>query len=170
MNMKKTNVLSVMTDQILLPSPIGNLLIEATPKGISSLQILSKTKNAEGLSENPKIKNPHIGKAVKLLRKYFSGKNTEFDLDFDLQGTDFQKKSWSALQKIPYGKTISYSTQAKSIKKPKAVRAVGSANGKNPIPILIPCHRVVSQDGSLGGYSGGLDIKRFLLKLEGQTL
>ncbi len=102
----------------------------------------------------------------KQITEYLNGKRKKFELRFDPKGTIFQKKVWRVISKIPYGHTASYQTLAQLIKNPKAVRAVGTACGKNPYPILIPCHRVVSSNGSLGGYSGGLAIKKYLLQLE----
>ena len=102
----------------------------------------------------------------KQLENYFDGKMKSFELPLYLDGTPFQKKVWSALIKIPYGKTVSYSDIAKKIKNKNAVRAVGSANGKNKFPILIPCHRVISKNGTLGGYSSGERIKKWLLEHE----
>ena len=103
------------------------------------------------------------------LGEYFAGHRKEFDLPLHLQGTEFQKLAWRALTRIPYGRTISYSKQAQSMKKKNAVRATGSANGSNLFPIIIPCHRVVRSDGSFGGYAGGLDLKKKLLQLEGSS-
>lgn len=91
-------------------------------------------------------------------------------MKLDLDGTEFQREAWGAMRKIPFGSTISYGDQARSIGKPKAFRAVGSANGKNPVPIIVPCHRVLASDGSLGGYSLGLPMKRRLLALEGVSV
>lgn len=101
---------------------------------------------------------------------YFAGNLQCFSIPLNMQGTPFQMAVWQALRNIPYGKTISYKTLALNIDNPKAVRAVGSANGKNPLPIIIPCHRVIQSDQTLGGYSGGLTTKVNLLKLEGLTL
>jgi len=103
---------------------------------------------------------------VKQLDEYFTGQRKRFDLVFELAGTDFQREVWRELFKIPFGKTVSYKDIAGRIKNPKAVRAVGSANGKNPVCIIIPCHRVIAADGSIGGYAGGLSVKRKLLALE----
>lgn len=103
---------------------------------------------------------------VSQLKKYFDGTLKDFDIECSQEGTDFQKKVWSSLVKIPYGKTVSYSTLAQMIDNPKAVRAVGGANNKNKIPIVIPCHRVIGADGSLTGYAGGLEVKKILLKIE----
>lgn len=116
--------------------------------------------------------NPVLGgylqTAISELLRYFQGERVQFTVPLDLSsGTLFQQQVWQALQQIPYGQTISYKTLAMMINNPKAVRAVGGANGKNPLPIIIPCHRVIQADGNLGGYSGGVAIKRELLALEG---
>jgi methylated-DNA-[protein]-cysteine S-methyltransferase len=112
--------------------------------------------------------------AARELAEYFAGERTEFDLPLAMAGTDFQRRVWAALREIPYGETVSYGELARGIGKESASRAVGLANGKNPVAIIVPCHRVVGSDGSLTGYGGGLDRKRFLLALEqrvsGQTL
>ena len=107
-----------------------------------------------------------LQKSVRQFGEYFAGKRKSFDLPQDVAGTPFQIKVWKELSKIPYGETCSYKTVAAAVKNSKAVRAVGSANGKNPLCIIVPCHRVIAHDGSLGGYSGGLDIKMRLLELE----
>lgn len=101
------------------------------------------------------------------LKEYFSRQRREFDVPLDIQGSDFQKRVWTELLKIPYGRTVSYKYIARKLGDLKAIRAVGKANGSNPIPVIIPCHRIINSDGSLGGYSGGLKIKERLLKLEG---
>lgn len=104
---------------------------------------------------------------IRQLEEYFSGKREVFDLPLSPRGTAFQLRVWKSLQNIPFGKTVSYSDIAHDIRNPNAVRAVGLANGRNPIPIIIPCHRVIGKDGSLTGYGGGLPIKEKLLALEG---
>ncbi|MDG2114622.1 MAG: methylated-DNA--[protein]-cysteine S-methyltransferase, partial [Actinomycetota bacterium] len=105
--------------------------------------------------------------ATNQLVEYFSGQRQEFDLPLDLRGTEFQRSAWRALADIPYGETASYGEQAARIGRPTAVRAVGAANGRNPISIVLPCHRVVGSNGSLTGFAGGLDSKRLLLQHEG---
>lgn len=110
--------------------------------------------------------NPLLSQAVDQLRAYFAGELRDFDLTLDLEGTDFQRRVWRELRCIPYGETRSYSFVANALGAPKAVRAVGAANGRNPIPIVVPCHRVIGAGGSLVGYGGGLPLKRFLLDLE----
>ncbi|WP_367914683.1 methylated-DNA--[protein]-cysteine S-methyltransferase [Leadbetterella sp. DM7] len=107
-----------------------------------------------------------LEKAARQLEEYLSGKRETFDLKLDPDGTDFQKKVWDLLQTIPFGKTKTYAWMADQLGDPKVIRAAASANGKNPIAVVIPCHRVIGSDGSLTGYAGGLDNKRFLLELE----
>jgi len=113
-----------------------------------------------------KAETPLIKKAASQLDEYFKGKRKVFDLPLSLNGTDFQIDVWKALQKIPFGETRSYGEIARVIRRPKAVRAVGMANNRNPIVIIVPCHRVIGHDGSLTGYGGGLELKQKLLELE----
>ena len=111
--------------------------------------------------------NGLLVEAVRQLRAYFAGERREFRLPLDPQGTDFQRQVWRELESIPYGQTRSYSQIAAAIGAPRAVRAVGAANGANPLPIVVPCHRVIGSDGRLTGYGGGLALKKRLLELEG---
>ena len=152
-------------NQIVITSPVGKLRLIASDKGLVAIDVrnVRVASDLETSASAQKI----LSATKKQLEQYFAGKRTTFDIPLDLQGTEFQQQAWRALCRIPYGKTISYGQQAKNIKKPKAFRAVGSANGKNPIPIIVPCHRVVASDGSLGGYSLGLKMKKQLLALEG---
>ena len=113
--------------------------------------------------------NAVIMQAAEQLSEYFEKKRTKFELPLEISGTDFQKRVWQELLKIPYGTTISYAELAERAGNKKACRAAGSANGKNRLPIVIPCHRVISSDGKIGGYSGGLFVKRMLLEIEGIT-
>ncbi len=154
--------------QIKLESPLGALFLKASERGLcglsfekySDVAFLNKTKNFS-LKE-------HLAKGKTFLEAYFKKqKPSLLSLSFDLEGTPFQKQVWNALSKISYGQTLSYQGLAERIQKPKACRAVGSANGKNPLFIIIPCHRVIAANGSMGGYSGGLKVKEFLLRLEG---
>jgi O-6-methylguanine DNA methyltransferase len=152
-------------------SPVGKLHILATDKHLKFLEFSSglqkfqeKLLKKEVLIANKS--NKITDATIEQLKQYFKGELENFDIPLDPEGTLFQKLAWKALRKIPYGKTVSYQGQAQKIKKPKAQRAVGSANGANPIAIVIPCHRVISSDGTLGGYGGGLDIKKKLLDLE----
>jgi len=110
--------------------------------------------------------HPILMNAIVQLQEYFTGDRTEFDLPLDLRGTEFQQSAWRALATIPYGQTATYGEQAQRIGRPKAVRAIGAANGRNPVSIVLPCHRVVGADGSLTGFAGGLDAKRYLLAFE----
>jgi O-6-methylguanine DNA methyltransferase len=115
--------------------------------------------------------NAHLDVLSAQLDNYFKGQPESFDIPLDfLGGTDFQKSVWAIVHKIPYGQTTTYGQISQKLGKPGAVRAVGAANGANPIPIVVPCHRVIQADGKLGGYSGGLDIKDALLRLEGAVL
>lgn len=109
---------------------------------------------------------PVLEAAAAQLRKYFAGERTAFDLPLELDGSAFQQEAWRALADIPYGETVSYGEHARRLGRPDAVRAVGAANGANPIPIVLPCHRVIGADGSLTGFGGGLQTKRALLDLE----
>lgn len=108
-----------------------------------------------------------FSEAVEQLSQYFEGKRTEFNLSISLKGTAFQKQVWQELRNIPYGKTATYGEIAERINNPKACRAVGLANNKNPLPIIVPCHRIIGKDGSLTGFGGGLELKKQLLDLEG---
>jgi len=104
-----------------------------------------------------------VNSAITQLKEYFDGSRRDFELSLDLQGTEFQVAAWNALAEIPYGRTASYGQQAASIGRPKAVRAIGGANGRNPVAIVLPCHRIVGADGSLTGFGGGIAVKKWLL-------
>ncbi len=146
-------------------SPIGKLLLLGKDGIVEELHFPNSTKLQtpdKGLEDEQSFKQ-----VIRQLNEYFQGKRKRFDLKLSPAGTPFQKSVWQQLQNIPFGQTVSYSFIAEKIGNPKASRAVGMANNKNPIPIIIPCHRVLGKDGSLTGYGGGLDTKRFLLDLEG---
>ena len=149
---------------LVMSSPVGKLTLVASSKGLVAIDVCNNTKQV--VTTKDASAQEILIKTKKQLEQYFAGKRTSFDVALDLVGTEFQVKAWRALCRIPFGKTISYGQQASNIKNPKAFRAVGSANGKNPIPIIVPCHRVVASDGSLGGYSLGLKMKIQLLALE----
>jgi len=136
--------------------------VVASDLGIRAIE-LNATAEVPG---HERESNPLLCRAVAQLDAYFAGDLYEFELPLDVQGTEFQKRVWRQLRQIPYGETRSYGFVAGAIGAPKAVRAVGAANGRNPIPVVVPCHRVVGADGSLTGYGGGLPLKRFLLDLE----
>jgi len=142
------------------------LRVVASSTGIS--EILLHWSNPPEGEENPK--NPLLCEAIKQLNAYFAGDLRSFDLPLDIRGTEFQCKVWHQLLEIPYGETRSYSEIAQAIHAPKAVRAVGAANGANPISIVVPCHRVIGSSGKLVGYGGGLPMKKRLLALERGSL
>ena len=112
---------------------------------------------------------PPLAAAAAQLDEYFAGERRDFDLELDLEGTEFQRAVWDELLRIPYGETMSYGELARRLGRPERVRAVGAANGRNPVAIVVPCHRVIGADGSLTGYGGGLDRKRALLAIEGSA-
>lgn len=144
-------------------SPIGTICIEADGEAVTRVCLNVEEKYRDSRE------NAVTRKAKQELAEYFAGERKQFSIPVRPQGTAFQKTVWQALQEIPYGETRSYGEIARIIGNPKAFRAVGGANNKNPIPILIPCHRVIGADGSLVGFGGGLQIKQILLKLEGIT-
>ncbi len=140
----------------------------ASIKGIREI-LINKKPGLDKLSEITQITpdDPKVLNTLSQLREYFNRQRKEFDLQLEILGTDFQKKVWDELIKIPYGETISYGELANRMGDKNLMRAVAAANGANPIPIIIPCHRVIGADGSLTGYGGGLDVKQKLLELEG---
>jgi methylated-DNA-[protein]-cysteine S-methyltransferase len=152
-----------------LESPIGTLLLAGDASGLQ--QILFSTDGRPARPDPEWQEDPSaLTEPVRQLNAYFAGQLEQFDLALLPQGTPFQQKVWSELQKIPYGETISYGELARRIGNPKASRAVGLANGSNPISIVIPCHRVIGSNGKLTGYGGGLPIKEKLLALEKRQL
>lgn len=160
----------------LLATPIGNITLSATDKGIcwvsfdtgENTTLELKQWGQRWLSCNQVVegRTDLLEQGMEQLAEYFRGLRTDFSTPLDLHGTEFQKKVWNALQRIPYGEVRSYKDVAQAIGSPKAVRAVGGANNRNPLSIFIPCHRVVGSDGALVGYGGGLKIKDYLLALE----
>ena len=153
-----------------IESPVGNLWLIASEKGLHALvwdKDLKQTKYKKLFKELTESKShPVIAKAARQLKEYFSGKRKDFDVPLAPTGTEFQMKAWKQLSRIPYGKTISYAEQAKRLGNTKASRAVGTANSRNPISIIVPCHRVIAKSGSLSGFGGGVHNKKFLLELE----
>lgn len=147
-------------DIFMITTPIGTMIATADEENITSLDF---AEDAPNLTHSD---NPLLLRLEKELSEYFEGKRRTFTLPLNPQGTPFQQTVWKTLQTIPYGETISYAKEAQLFGNPKAIRAVASANGRNPIAILIPCHRVIASGGGIGGYSGGLWRKEFLLKLE----
>ncbi len=156
--------------QYKMASSVGPLYVVASTKGLQGVffnkQKAPTVKSLDGSEAMHQV----VVRTVKQIEEYLAGQRKQFNVDFDIAGTPFQMQVWRELYKIPFGKTVSYSDIARRINNPKAVRAVGSANGKNPICIIIPCHRVIAANGMIGGYGGGLPRKRHLLKVEGVML
>jgi methylated-DNA-[protein]-cysteine S-methyltransferase len=148
----------------LLSTPIGTLRLVSDGGHLMAIEF--EGRHGPG-AEDSEIDDPVLDACANQLREYFAGERDRFDLPLAPEGTAFQRAVWQALTNIPHGKLCSYSDIAGAIGRPAAVRAVGAANGRNPLPIVVPCHRVIGSDGSLTGYAGGLDIKRGLLELEG---
>jgi methylated-DNA-[protein]-cysteine S-methyltransferase len=153
-----------------LDTPIGELRLAATETGLAAVLFANQKDIAFPKREGSAKARAHLDKAVKALERYFEGKQTDFSgLTLAAEGTAFQKSVWAALARIPFGETRSYRDIACAIGNPKGVRAVGLANGRNPLPIIVPCHRVIGADGSLTGFGGGLPTKKWLLEFEGLT-
>lgn len=148
-----------------MDSPVGPLTLAGTGSTLFHLRMTDQTHEPDRSGWQPAGPGA-FGVAVEQLEAYFAGQLSEFELDLELVGTDFQRRVWAALQTIPYGQTRSYGQIAEQIGSPGASRAVGLANGRNPIGIIVPCHRVIGSSGGLTGYGGGLDRKRTLLSLE----
>lgn len=153
-------------------APFGILTVVASDKGVRFCMFAQDAhpKSFEGLVIKDDANHPMVKEALKQLREYFDGARKKFDLKLDLQGTEFQVAAWKSLAKVPYGKTASYAQQAASIGRPKAVRAIGGANGRNPVAVILPCHRIIGADGSLTGFGGGLPVKVWLLEHEQRVL
>jgi len=145
---------------VYMDSPLGLIEIGATADGISSLLFVEQRRSTS-------LSSPLLEMAQAQLDEYFSGRRRQFDLPLDLHGSAFQQRVWAQVNKIPYGQTLSYADIARALGNPRSTRAVGMAVGKNPVAILVPCHRVIGSDGSLTGYGGGLWRKTWLLRHEG---
>ena len=150
----------------ILDTPIGQLFVEVNKAGVTRVLFVDKMSEV-ALQQNADDKL--LSKACNQLTEYFTGKRKEFDLPLSPKGTPFQQRVWNALCNIAYGEHSSYGDLAESIQNPKAVRAVGAANGRNPISIIVPCHRVIGKNGTLTGYAGGLTRKAWLLALESES-
>lgn len=146
-----------------LDSPIGAFTVIVDDDG----KIVRAHFGEDELPDDLVRDDARCAAAVAQLREYFAGSRRDFDLALELHGTDFQRAVWEELCRIPYGATISYGELARRIGKPSAIRAVGAANGANPIPVIVPCHRVIGSNGTLTGYGGGLHRKERLLEIEG---
>jgi methylated-DNA-[protein]-cysteine S-methyltransferase len=152
-------------------SPVGNLKLVASQNGLTAVLWRNDNDNELPFSlATEDFQNINIIKAKKQLTDYFAGKRTQFDIKLDLNGTDFQKNVWQQLLKIKFGQTQSYKDIALILKNKNACRAVGAANSKNPVPIIVPCHRVIGSNGTLTGFSGGLNTKSWLLDFEKSIL
>ncbi|MEO8407018.1 MAG: methylated-DNA--[protein]-cysteine S-methyltransferase [Oxalobacteraceae bacterium] len=151
-------------------SPVGTLLLAATDRGICGIYFEEHKhfKGKHGWQYAPG--HAHLLAVASQLDDYFAGQRTSFELPLDMAGTEFQRAAWQELVAIPFGQSITYSQQARRLGKPNAARAVGLANGRNPVSIIVPCHRVLGARGAITGYAGGLERKRYLLALEGIQL
>jgi methylated-DNA-[protein]-cysteine S-methyltransferase len=153
-----------------MKSPVGKLKLVGDDQGL--MAILWENERLDRVSTGPLAEapdHPVLREAERQINEYFAGKRKTFSLAFDLAGTKFQKAVWQALRTIPFGETRTYSEIARRVGRSRAVRAVGAANGRNPIPIVVPCHRVIGANGTLTGFAGGLETKAILLRLESGT-
>ena len=157
-----------MIDYTEHPSPLGTLLLAATADGLCGLYFEEHKyfNGPQGWHCTPS--NPHVQQAMRQLDEYFAGTRKTFDVALDMRGTAFQRAVWKALMALPFGETTTYGSIAHGVANPKAVRAAGTAIGRNPVSIIVPCHRVVGMSGDLSGYAGGLERKRYLLAHEGR--
>ena len=150
-----------------MDSPVGKLKLVASDEGLVAVLWENDNSRRVRLGELvQKERHPILIRTKRQLREYFAGKRTSFSVPLDMRGTRFQKDVWKALRLIPFGETRSYGQLAKQLGNPRATRAVGAANGRNPLSIIVPCHRVIGSDGQLTGFAGGLAAKSHLLKLE----
>ncbi|WP_281541933.1 methylated-DNA--[protein]-cysteine S-methyltransferase [Maribacter aestuarii] len=147
-------------DRAFIKTPLGVAKLKGNADGLSSITVLNTDETVTDIVPES------LEDAVYQLNEYFQGKRQQFDLTLNPEGTDFQQRVWQALEEIPFGKTVSYLQLSKNLGDPKAIRAVAAANGKNPLWIVVPCHRVIGSDGSLTGYAGGLHRKKWLLAHE----
>jgi epoxyqueuosine reductase len=162
-----------------MESAIGPLFLAASGRGLLALEFDARLPGQQSIRPNPRHLRREksdlvfedspaaLSPYVNELEEYFAGRRREFTFSLDLRGTDFQLACWLALLAIPYGETRTYADIARAVSKPNAFRAVGMANNRNPIAVVVPCHRVIASDGTLCGYGGGLEVKRTLLELEG---
>lgn len=148
------------------PSPLGTLLLAATERGVSGIYYEQHRHFAGKQGWQAALGHDLLRQVGRELDEYFAGARRAFDLPLDPEGTPFQREVWQGLCQIPWGETRDYGQLARDIARPNAVRAVGAANGRNPLSIIVPCHRVIGKSGDLVGYAGGLERKRFLLGLE----
>lgn len=150
-----------------VPSPVGPLLLAASDEGLHLIEFHTPRHPMPRGADWQEGDHDTLCRAARQLDEYFAGARRDFDLPLAPRGTPFQQDVWHTLAAIPYGQTISYAQLAQRVGRPSAVRAVGAANGRNPLPLVLPCHRVIGSDGSLTGFGGGLPTKEFLLRMEG---
>lgn len=157
-----------MLHETTMTSPVGPLRLIASDRGLRAVLWPDDDPARVHLGEQPELTTDHpiLDDAISQLEEYFAGVRTEFDLPLDAVGTEFQQACWQVLSEIPYGSTISYGEQADLLGRPTAVRAVGGANGRNPLSVVVPCHRVVAAGGALAGFAGGIETKKWLLEHE----
>ena len=163
----------------MFASPVGPLFLAASEKGLVALEFDARLPGQQTIRPNPRDlrveskalrfegADARMSGYARELQEYFAGGRRDFSFPLDLRGTDFQLACWRALLEIPYGETCTYADIARAVGRPQGFRAVGMANNRNPIAIVVPCHRVIASDGTMCGYGGGLDVKRKLLQLEG---
>lgn len=153
-------------------APFGDLTVVASDAGVRYVTFDNDAhpKSYVGMTVTNNASHPVVARTVRQLNEYLAGKRREFDVPLDLVGTEFQVQAWRALADVPFGSTTSYARQAASIGRPTATRAIGAANGRNPVVIVLPCHRIVGADGSLTGFGGGLPVKKWLLDHEADVL
>ena len=167
MSFATTAIQTACTAQTLYASPLGPMLLARTPAGMAGAWFMRQKDHPGQLNAPDRPDDPLLQRAVEQFKHYFAGGKDGFDLPLDLLGTAFQRAVWNALLRIPLGTTRSYGEIARTISAPQAVRAVGAAVGKNPLGVIVPCHRVIGSTGALTGFAAGLDRKTALLEMEG---
>ena len=167
MSFATTAIKAACTAQALYASPLGPMLLARTPLGLAGAWFMRQKDHPGDLNAPDQPQDPLLRRATEQLRSYFAGGKNGFDLPLDLLGTPFQRSVWQALLAIPAGSTHTYGQVARTVNAPQAVRAVGAAVGKNPLGIIVPCHRVIGSTGALTGFAAGLERKTALLELEG---
>ena len=163
------SILHSATAQCRIASPLGTMLLARTKHGLAGAWFELQKHHPDAIDAPERGDDPLLAETARQLREYFAGARSAFDVALDLQGTDFQRAVWSALLDIPPGRTTTYGEIARELGVPAASRAVGAAVGRNPVSIIVPCHRVVGSSGALTGYAGGLDRKRSLLRIESES-
>lgn len=170
MSIASETALQSVTAQWRIASPLGTMLLARTQRGLAGAWFERQKHHPSAIDAPERADDPLLVEAAHQLRDYFAGASAEFDVPLDLQGTDFQRAVWSVLLRIAPGSTCSYGDIARDLGQPSASRAVGAAVGRNPVSIIVPCHRVVGSSGALTGYAGGLDRKASLLRIEAERV